>query len=144
MSVELNVSSTTETSLLRLVSQQESTWRYILWLDSQDLNGHARSNAASNTTPNHRVENSQRPRKEPELYIRWLVTARPFAGHGVGGALIAHACGEARRQGVGLLRVDCYAGSDGRLVDYYRSNGFTEAETFMVGTWRGRVLFRRT
>jgi GNAT superfamily N-acetyltransferase len=80
---------------------------------------------------------------EPELYINWLVTARPFTGHGVGAALIAHACAEARRLGVGLLRTDCYAGDDGRLVDYYHSNGFTKAETFTVGTWPGQVLSRR-
>jgi GNAT superfamily N-acetyltransferase len=80
---------------------------------------------------------------EPELYITWLVTARPFTGRGVGAALIAHACEEARRLGIGLLRVDCYAGNDGRLVDYYRGNGFTAAETFTVGTWPGQVLFRR-
>lgn len=80
---------------------------------------------------------------EPELYIRWLVTARPFTGHGVGSALITHACEEAQRQGVSLLRVDCYAGNDGRLIDYYRHNGFTNAETFMVNTWPGQVLFRR-
>ncbi|GAB3957955.1 GNAT family N-acetyltransferase [Actinoallomurus acanthiterrae] len=80
---------------------------------------------------------------EPELYINWLVTSRPFAGHGMGAALLEHACGEARRLGVGLLRVDCYAGNDGRLVDYYRGNGFTTAETFSVGTWPGQVLFRR-
>jgi GNAT superfamily N-acetyltransferase len=80
---------------------------------------------------------------EPELYISWLVTSRPFAGHGVGAALIEHACAEARRLDVGLLRVDCYAGNDGRLVDYYRGNGCTTAETFTVG-WPGQVLFRRT
>jgi GNAT superfamily N-acetyltransferase len=81
---------------------------------------------------------------EPELYINWLVTSRPFAGQGVGAALIEHACEEARRLGVGLLRVDCYAGNDGRLVDYYRGNGFTTAETFTVRNWPGQVLFRRT
>jgi GNAT superfamily N-acetyltransferase len=80
---------------------------------------------------------------EPELYITLLVTARPFAGREVGAALIAHASGEARRRGVGLLRVDCYAGNDCRLVDYYRRNGFNKAETFTVGTWPGQVLLRR-
>jgi GNAT superfamily N-acetyltransferase len=80
---------------------------------------------------------------EPELYIGWLVTARPFAGRKVGAALLAHADEEARRLGIDLIRVDCYAGGDGRLVDYYRTNGFTKAETFTLGTWPGQVLFRR-
>jgi GNAT superfamily N-acetyltransferase len=81
---------------------------------------------------------------EPELYITLLVTARPFAGRGVGGTLLAHASGEAQRLGVGLLRVDCYAGGDGRLVDYYRRNGFTPVATFTVGTWPGQLLSQRT
>ncbi|GAA3049853.1 hypothetical protein GCM10020000_33100 [Streptomyces olivoverticillatus] len=30
---------------------------------------------------------------------------------------------ETRRQGIGLLRVDCYAGSEGRLVAFYEGQG---------------------
>jgi GNAT superfamily N-acetyltransferase len=80
--------------------------------------------------------------REPELYITLLVTSRAFTGRGVGSALLAHAYEEARRAGVGLLRVDCFAGNDGRLVEYYRGNGFTRADTFTVGAWPGRLLFR--
>jgi GNAT superfamily N-acetyltransferase len=80
---------------------------------------------------------------EPEVYIHLLVIDRRFSGLGVGSALLAHACDEARRLGVGLVRVDCYAGSGGRLVDYYRRNGFEPVETFTVGEWPGRVLARR-
>ncbi|MFD1152156.1 GNAT family N-acetyltransferase [Saccharothrix hoggarensis] len=80
---------------------------------------------------------------EPEVYVSWLVTSRSFAGRGVGAALLAHAREEARRAGVGLLRVDCYAGSDGRLVDYYRRNGFEPVETFTVDTWPGQLLAQR-
>jgi GNAT superfamily N-acetyltransferase len=80
---------------------------------------------------------------EPELYITLLVTDRAFAGRGVGAALLAHARDEARRQGVGLVRVDCYAGGEGRLVAYYRRNGFTPAETYHVGEWPGQVLSLR-
>lgn len=90
-------------------------------------------------TPPHYVSAAD----EPELYITLLVTARAFTGHRVGSTLLAHAYEEARRAGVGLLRVDCFAGNDGRLVGYYRGNGFTEAETFTVGDWPGRVLLRR-
>ncbi len=80
---------------------------------------------------------------EPELYITLLVTSRAFTGRGVGSALLSHAHEEARRAGVGLLRVDCFAGNDGRLVEYYSGNGFTRADTFTVGTWPGRLLFRQ-
>ncbi|WP_406476430.1 GNAT family N-acetyltransferase [Streptomyces sp. NBC_01615] len=83
------------------------------------------------------------PAGEPELYVHSLVTDRRFAGRGVGGALLAHAVDEARRHGVSLLRLDCYAGGDGRLVAYYEGNGFTPTETFTVGDWPGQVLARR-
>ncbi|RKN41710.1 GNAT family N-acetyltransferase [Streptomyces hoynatensis] len=83
------------------------------------------------------------PADEPERYVHLLVTDRRFKGLGVGGALLAHAVAETRRQGVGLLRVDCYAGDDQRLVAYYRGQGFTPTETFTVGEWPGQVLARR-
>ncbi|MEV6317422.1 GNAT family N-acetyltransferase [Streptomyces sp. NPDC051776] len=80
---------------------------------------------------------------EPEVFVRLLVTDRRHAGHGVGRTLLAHTVEEARRQDIGLVRVDCYAGAGGRLVEYYRRNGFTPAETFTVGEWPGQVLERR-
>ena len=83
------------------------------------------------------------PADEPELYIKLLVTDRAFAGRGVGRALIGKAADEARARGVELLRVDCYGGGDGRLVDYYRRNGFEAVAEFTVGDWPGRLLARR-
>jgi GNAT superfamily N-acetyltransferase len=83
------------------------------------------------------------PVDEPEVYVMLLVTGREFAGHGVGGALLDHARAEARRQGVGLVRVDCYAGDDGRLVEYYRANGFTPDRPFAVDGWPGMLLTQR-
>ncbi|MBZ4320123.1 GNAT family N-acetyltransferase [Streptomyces huiliensis] len=83
------------------------------------------------------------PAGEPEVFVRFLVTDRRRAVRGVGAALLAHAAREARRQGVDLLRVDCYAGGDGALVAYYRGQGFVPAETFTVGDWPGQVLERR-
>lgn len=82
---------------------------------------------------------------EPERYIHWLASDRRFKGHGAGSALLAHAVEETRRAGVSLLRVDCYAGDDGKLVRYYESNGFTRTEAFTVGenNWPGQVLARR-
>jgi GNAT superfamily N-acetyltransferase len=83
------------------------------------------------------------PAGEPELYVTLLVSDRAFAGLGVGSSLLAHAREEARRWGVGLVRVDCYGGDDGRLVEYYRGNGFSPVETVRVGDWPGQVLALR-
>ncbi|GAA0684550.1 hypothetical protein GCM10010193_43010 [Kitasatospora atroaurantiaca] len=87
---------------------------------------------------------SATPAGEPELYIRYLVTDRSRTGSGIGAALIADAVEETRRRGVGLLRVDCYAGDDQRLVGQYRRLGFTATDTFEVeqpnGTWPGQIL----
>ncbi|GAA3262408.1 GNAT family N-acetyltransferase [Nonomuraea helvata] len=83
------------------------------------------------------------PATEPELYVQALVTDRRHAGHGVGHTLLDWAAAEAGRRGVGLLRVDCYAGDDGRLVSYYESCGFTRSAPFTVGEWPGMLLHRR-
>ncbi|WP_262380592.1 GNAT family N-acetyltransferase [Nonomuraea sp. PA05] len=83
------------------------------------------------------------PAAEPELYVQALVIDRRHAGHGVGRALLDWAAAEARRRGAGLLRVDCYAGHDGRLVGYYESCGFTRVAPFTVGEWPGMLLQRR-
>ncbi|MER7581958.1 GNAT family N-acetyltransferase [Kitasatospora sp. NPDC097691] len=81
---------------------------------------------------------------ERELFVRNLVTDRTRKGSGIGAALIADAVEEARRRGIGLLRVDCYGGADRRLVAQYRALGFTETESFEVeqpnGVWPGQVL----
>ncbi|MEE1789076.1 GNAT family N-acetyltransferase [Streptomyces sp. SP17BM10] len=81
---------------------------------------------------------------ERELYVRNLVTDRTRKGSGIGAALIADALDEARRRGIGLLRVDCYGGDDRKLVGRYRALGFTETESFEVeqpnGVWVGQVL----
>lgn len=81
--------------------------------------------------------------EESELYVQTLVIDQRFAGQGVGRALLARAYAEAQALGVALLRVDCYAGDDGRLVRYYESCGFTRTEPFTVGDWPGQILQRR-
>ncbi|MEV0597011.1 GNAT family N-acetyltransferase [Nonomuraea cavernae] len=83
------------------------------------------------------------PAREPELYVQVLVIDQRFSGRGVGRALLGWALEEAGRRGVGLVRVDCYAGDDGRLVAYYEGCGFVRAEPFMVGAWPGMILQRR-
>jgi len=83
------------------------------------------------------------PATEPDLYVQALVTDRRHAGHGVGRALLDWAADQARTQGLGLLRVDCYAGGDGRLVAFYESCGFSRVAPFTVGEWPGMLLQRR-
>ncbi|MER5433127.1 GNAT family N-acetyltransferase [Streptomyces sp. NPDC002588] len=84
------------------------------------------------------------PPGEPERYIHWLASDRRFKGSGAGAALLEHAAEETRRVGVGLLRVDCYAGDDRRLVAFYEANGFAPTEAYTgTGDWPGQVLARR-
>ncbi|MEH1122940.1 GNAT family N-acetyltransferase [Micromonospora sp. CPCC 206061] len=83
------------------------------------------------------------PATEPELYVNLLVTGRSFAGRGVGTTLLGHARDLAVARGIGLLRVDCYAGGDRALVRYYERAGFTATEPFTVGEWPGQVLEQR-
>lgn len=73
-----------------------------------------------------------RAAEEPELFINLLATSRSFKGRDVGGRLITEARAEAAERGLGLLRVDCFAGDDGRLKDWYASQGFEEVEPFVV------------
>lgn len=80
---------------------------------------------------------------EPERYVRLLVSDRRHAGLGIGAVLLAHAVEETRRAGVGLLRVDCWAGGGGELVAFYERNGFTATDRFLAGSWPGQVLARR-
>ena len=77
---------------------------------------------------------------EPELYINLLVTSRKQRGRGVGAALIARARAEAAERGLDLIRVDCFAGDDGKLVRYYESVGFTPVQKFTVREWPGQLL----
>lgn len=85
------------------------------------------------------------PAGEPERYVHLLASERRLAGQGIGATLLAHCAAETRRAGVSLLRVDCYAGGDGKLVDFYTSCGFTRAQTFTEGPsqWPGQVLEMR-
>ena len=80
---------------------------------------------------------------EPERYVRLLVSDRAYAGLGIGAVLLDRAAEEARRAGVALLRVDCWAGGGGDLVAFYKRNGFTDVGRFAHGTWPGAVLERR-
>ena len=76
----------------------------------------------------------------PSLYIELLIVSRRFAGHKIGAALLAHARAECRLRKLTLLRVDCWAGGERRLVQYYETEGFTSADAFLVGDWAGQLL----
>ena len=82
---------------------------------------------------------------EPELFINLLGTSRQAKGRNVGGVLIDESRAEARRRGLRLVRVDCFAGDDGRLRDWYVSQGFEAVEPFTVRRpeqpdWPGMLL----
>jgi GNAT superfamily N-acetyltransferase len=81
---------------------------------------------------------------EPELYVRILISSRRHAGKKIGSALLAFAREHARNQGIGLIRLDCYAGGTGDLVRYYINQGFTPTEPFNTITgWPGQLLEQR-
>lgn len=83
------------------------------------------------------------PAPERELYIRLLVSDPAHRGERIGGRLIDKAKVIARRRGIGLLRVDCFAGGDGSLVRYYESQGFQPVAPFEVKGWPGMLLAQR-
>jgi GNAT superfamily N-acetyltransferase len=80
---------------------------------------------------------------EPELYVQFLLASPRHRGQGIGRSLLEHADAEARRQGINLLRVDCWAAGDGRLIEYYVAAGFRPTERLQVGSWPGQLLERR-
>ncbi|MCI2423000.1 GNAT family N-acetyltransferase [Saccharopolyspora sp. K220] len=80
---------------------------------------------------------------ERELYIRLLIGSRQPRARGVGRRLLAFADEQARLEGRTTLRVDCYAGGSGKLVEFYESCGYQRTETFEVRGWPGQILARR-
>ena len=85
------------------------------------------------------------PPPEPELFINLLGTSRAAKGRNVGGLLLDEARAVARRRGLRLVRVDCYAGGDRKLNGWYVRQGFTEVGPFVVQRtgledWPGMLL----
>lgn len=80
---------------------------------------------------------------ENNLYIYMLLTSRQLIGQGIGRALLNHARADCRTRGLELLRVDCWAGGEQRLVRYYESQGFTATEQFNRDGWLGQLLIQR-
>lgn len=77
---------------------------------------------------------------EPEIYVELLASSHRAGSKGVGRDLLGLAQRIAMCAGVEQLRVDCYAGSGGRLVRFYEGCGFIATASFQVGDWPGRVL----
>ena len=80
---------------------------------------------------------------ERNLYISALLTSRQLIGQGIGAALLNHARTDCRSRGLGLLRVDCWAGGEQLLVRYYESQGFTATEQCDRDGWLGQLLTQR-
>ena len=87
------------------------------------------------------------PAAERELYVNLLLVSRRHSGQGIGAALIEHAKQEAAERGIGLIRVDCWAGGGGSLVRAYEKYGFSRVQEFTValpaGPWPGMLLGMR-
>lgn len=81
---------------------------------------------------------------EPEVYLHLLVTSARNRGTGIGQLLIDKARAIAAERGIDLIRVDCYAGDDQKLVAAYVKLGFTPVFEFKVGEWPGMVSEIRT
>ena len=81
---------------------------------------------------------------EPEAYVAVLVTAHTPEAKGAGALLLDVAVEQARADGVGLVRLDCFAGNGGALVRFYESCGFARLTAFETDGWAGQVLGRRT
>ena len=82
------------------------------------------------------------PAGEPERYVELLLSSRARAGERIGARLLRHAVALAQRAGVGLLRVDCWAGSP-ELIAYYASQGFTPDGTYTINGQSGQIFERR-
>ncbi|MFC4013613.1 GNAT family N-acetyltransferase [Nonomuraea purpurea] len=76
------------------------------------------------------------------LYIHKLAVARPWAGSGLGDALLDWAGAAAHAAGLPLLRLDC-AKLNLRLQDYYRRRGFRHVRTVDLPHRSSGALFQR-
>ncbi|MGW7479830.1 GNAT family N-acetyltransferase [Nonomuraea muscovyensis] len=76
------------------------------------------------------------------LYVHKLAVARPWAGHGLGDALLDWAGGTAYATGRPWLRLDCAKDNRG-LQAYYRRRGFRHVRTVDLPHRASGALFER-
>jgi GNAT superfamily N-acetyltransferase len=69
---------------------------------------------------------------EPERYLKLLIASPTHRGEKIGHRLIELARDYTIAAGAVLMRVDCWAGGDRRLVEYYTSEGFTPTQEIEV------------
>jgi GNAT superfamily N-acetyltransferase len=70
--------------------------------------------------------------EEPERYLKLLIASPAHRGGKIGHRLIELAREYTISEGIDLLRVDCWAGGDRRLVTYYTSEGFSPTQEIEV------------
>ncbi|MGW4793400.1 GNAT family N-acetyltransferase [Nonomuraea sp. NPDC004297] len=76
------------------------------------------------------------------LYVHKLAVARPWAGSGIGDALLGWACASAYMTGLPYLRLDC-AKTNLRLQAYYAQRGFRHLRTVDLPHRASGALFQR-
>lgn len=69
---------------------------------------------------------------EAERYLKLLIASPAHRGEKIGHRLIELAREYTIREGINLLRVDCWSGGDRRLISYYVREGFTPTEEIEV------------
>lgn len=69
---------------------------------------------------------------EPERYLKLLIASPDHRGERIGHRLIGLARDLTVTEGVDLVRVDCWAGGDRKLVSYYIDEGFTPTQEIEV------------
>jgi len=69
---------------------------------------------------------------EPERYLKLLIASPAHRGEKIGRRLIERAREHTISEGIDLLRVDCWAGGDRRLVSYYTGEGFMPTQEIEV------------
>ena len=82
------------------------------------------------------------PPPEPELFVNLLGTSRAAKGRNVGGLLLDEARAVARRRGLRLVRVDCYAGGRPQAERLVRPSGVHRGGALRRAAGRARGLAR--
>lgn len=79
--------------------------------------------------------------EEPERYLKLLIASPEHRGKKIGSRLIELARELTVKDGIELMRVDCWSGGDRRLVDYYVREGFKPTDEIEVRTGTSVQVF---